>query len=364
MNKWILVFILDGFGIGAAKDASLFGDEGADTCRHLLHCQPAAHFPTLTTLGLFDPAKRLVLEPQNPNKDTLSGLHELLGDIVPKWTTFSSNGIPDELLRRFENLIHTTVINGGKGSGTEIIQRLGPDHLATGSPIVYTSADSVFQIASHEEKYPLSTLYYWACVARMLCNQNPILGRVIARPFLGQPAPGFYRTPFRKDFPFSGGKIPLLEALEKHQISMMGNRIICDLFPDTPMIPILGKNNTDTLEQVLTILQTRKQKDNPSRILFVDLEDFDMVYGHRRDPAGYANAMMTFDTYLHQCIAFLEPQDLCLLTADHGNDPTFTAHTDHTRENVPLVSYPPHSLPPGTYPMSLVAQTIMRHFFC
>ena len=89
-----------------------------------------------------------------------------------------------------------------------------------------------------------------------------------------------------------------------------------------------------------------------------------MVYGHRRDPAGYANAMMTFDTYLHQCIAFLEPQDLCLLTADHGNDPTFTAHTDHTRENVPLVSYPPHSLPPGTYPMSLVAQTIMRHFFC
>ena len=357
----MLILILDGFGIGEAEDAGSFGDTGADTCGHLLSCQPALHCPTLEALGLFDPKRRVVLKPENPNKDTLSGIHELLGVILPKWTTFPE-GLPDSLLRRFESLIHNEVINAGKGSGTEIINRVGPEHLQTGNPIVYTSADSVFQIAVHEERIPLSTLYYWASIARSLVNDQPVLGRVIARPFLGDKEKGFSRTPQRKDFPFKSANVPLLEELAKQSIQLSGNRIIQDLFPYTMMDLVPGQHNKDTMEQLLKLLQERECQDEPSRLCIIDLEDFDMVYGHRRDPIGYISALVELDKYLQQCLALLQPHDLCLLTADHGNDPTFTLHTDHTRENVPLVSIPAQPSYQESCPMGMVSSIIRRHF--
>ena len=361
VNKWILLLILDGFGIGEAEDAHSFGDTGADTCGHLLSCQPALRCPTLEAIGLFDPEKRTVLKPENPNKDTLSGIHELFGVILPKWTTFPE-GLPDSLLRRFESLIHNEVINAGKGSGTEIINRLGSEHFQTGNPIVYTSADSVFQIAAHEERVPLSTLYYWASLARSLVNDQPALGRVIARPFIGDSRIGFSRTPQRKDFPYKTATVPLLEELSKQSVLLSGNRIIQDLFPQTKMDPVPGQHIADTMEQLLILLRERRYQEDISRLCVVDLEDFDMLYGHRRDPNGYISALIKFDGYLNQCLSLLRTQDLCILTADHGNDPTFTLHTDHTRENVPLVSVPLQPSYQGIHPMSIVA-SIIKHYF-
>jgi phosphopentomutase len=259
-------------------------------------------------------------------------------------------------------LIHNEVINAGKGSGTEIINRGGTEHLQTGYPIVYTSADSVFQIATHEERIPLSTLYYWAALARSLVNDQPALGRVIARPFLGDAGIGFFRTPHRKDFPYKTGKIPLFEELSKQSVALSGNRIIQDLFPYTQIDPVPGQHIADTMEQLHILLQERNHQNDTSRLCIVDLEDFDMVYGHRRDPKGYISALVEFDRYLNQCLSLLQPQDLCLLTADHGNDPTFTLHTDHTRENVPLVSMPAQPSYQGIYPMGMVSSIIRSHF--
>ena len=363
VNKWVLLLIMDGFGIGEAADASSFGDTGADTCGHLLSCQPTLRCPTLEALGLFDSNRRVGLKPESPNKDTLSGIHELLGVILPKWTTFPE-GLPDSLLRRFESLIHNKVINAGKGSGTEIINRMGTEHLQTGCPLIYTSADSVFQIAAHEEKIPLSTLYYWATLARSLVNDQPALGRVIARPFLGHAGVGFSRTSPRKDFPFKAAKVPLLEELTNQSVRLSGNRIIQDLFPYSQMDPVPGLHIADTMEHVQRLLQKRNHPNEPSRLCIVDLEDFDMIYGHRRDPKGYISALTEFDSYLNQCLSLLQPQDLCLLTADHGNDPTFILHTDHTRENVPLLIVPVQPSYQGIYPMRTVSAIIRNHFSC
>jgi phosphopentomutase len=254
------------------------------------------------------------------------------------------------------------VINAGKGSGTEIINRFGSEHFQTGNPIVYTSADSVFQIAAHEEKIPLSTLYYWAWLARSLVNDQPALGRVIARPFLGNGVIGFSRTPHRKDFPYKTATVPLFEELSKQSVPLSGNRIIQDLFPQTKMDPVPGQHIADTMEQLLVLLRERRYQKDTSRLCVVDLEDFDMLYGHRRDPKGYISALIEFDGYLNQCLSLLRTQDLCILTADHGNDPTFALHTDHTRENVPLVSVPLQSSYQGIHPMRIVSSIIRNYF--
>lgn len=360
MGKQVVLFIIDGFGIGESPDATLFGDSGANTCGHLLSANPTLQCPTLETLGLFDPTKRMTLIPKNPHKDTPSGIHELLGILMPKWELFPA-GLPAKLLKRVETLINLPLLDGKRASGTNIIQQLGPEHLQTGFPIVYTSADSVFQVAAHEEIIPLASLYYYCELIRMMVNKNPLLGRVIARPFIGDAAIGFTRTAYRKDFPFLVKPIPFFDTLRRHQVDIYGNRIIQDLFPHYPIQPVSGLHTKDTMIWLMEAFQTIKQTlDKRTVFWIIDLEDFDMLYGHRRDVPGYGKALEEFDCLLSQFLTLLSPDDLCLITADHGNDPTYLFHTDHTRENVPLLGFPSTPEPGKSVHMSYVASYLLE----
>lgn len=360
MKKQIVLFILDGFGIGECADAALFGDSGADTCSHLLSAYPNLQCSTLEKLGLFDPLKRMSLIPENPHKDTPSGIHELLGVLLPAWDVFP-DGFPARLLQQVETLINRPVLYGKPASGTKIIQELGPQHLETGFPIVYTSADSVFQIAAHEEVIPLSTLYYDCALIRLIVNRHPLIGRVIARPFIGDSTKGFTRTANRRDFLYQAGSIPFFEHLRKHPIKLYGNRIIQDLFPQYSILPINGHHIHDTMAALMEAFQKNKaMHDEISSLWIVDLEDFDMLYGHRRDPVGYGKALEEFDLLLTIFLPLLSQNDLCFITADHGNDPTYPHHTDHTREKVPLLGFPSTPKPGSSAPMSYVSDYLLQ----
>jgi len=360
VEKQIVLFILDGFGIGECTDAALFGDTGANTCSHLLSAYPTLQCPTLEKMGLFDPLRRMTLIPKNPHKDTPSGIHELLGVLMPAWDVFP-DGFPARLLQQVETLINRPVLFGKTASGTKIIQELGFQHLETGYPIVYTSADSVFQIAAHEEVVPLATLYYDCALIRLIVNRHPLIGRVIARPFIGDSTKGFTRTANRKDFLYQVGPIPFFEHLHKHQIKLYGNHIIQDLFPQYSILPLAGHHIHDTMTTLMESFQKNKAlRDGFSSLWIVDLEDFDMLYGHRRDTAGYGKALEEFDRLLSSFLPLLSQNDLCLITADHGNDPTYQMHTDHTRENVPLLGFPSTPEPGSTAPMSFVSDYLLR----
>lgn len=249
----------------------------------------------------------------------------MMGVVTEKPFPTYPNGFPIPLVKEFERRIETQTIGNRAASGTEIIQQLGPLHLDTGFPILYTSADSVFQLAAHEGIVPLAKLYDWSRIARDLCVAPDNVQRVIARPFVGDATNGFVRTPHRRDFPLAPPP-NLVDAIGE----VYGVGVVPELFGGRGFrVTHRTQNNSEHIEALKQAL------DSDARFIFANFEDFDMLYGHRNDPVGFAQALVAFDGYLGEILPRLGPEDLLLLTADHGNDPT-SPSTDHSREYVPV----------------------------
>jgi phosphopentomutase len=269
---------------------------------------------------------------RSAGKDTTSGHWELMGLILDRPFPVYPDGFPPEIIGAFEQAIGRPVLGNRPASGTEIIAELGEQHLRTGYPIVYTSADSVFQIAAHEEVIPVEDLYRYCLIARRLLAGKHGVGRVIARPFLGRPG-AFYRTARRRDFSLPPPRPTLLDRLKEHGHEVVGIGKIEDIFAGRGLTRIYHtEDNQDGVAKTLEAL-----KQSASGLVFTNLVDYDMLYGHRNDPVGYARALEQFDARVPEIISALRPRDFLVITADHGCDPT-TPGTDHTREYVPLLA--------------------------
>ena len=340
-----VLIVLDSCGVGAAPDAERYGDAGANTLGNLSRRLGGMQLPNLAALGLGHLTDVMGvpraatprgafgrLRERSAGKDTTTGHWELCGLQIDKaFPTFPS-GFPASMLARFTAETGRPVIGNCPASGTAILDELGPEHLRTGAFIVYTSADSVFQIAAHEEVVPLPELYAACAIARRLCDDYQI-GRVIARPFVGSPG-AFRRTYNRRDFAMPPPEPTVLDRVSGAGLPVVGVGKIWDIFAGQGVTQnIHSEGNTDGLALTLKALA-----DTPRGLVFVNLVDFDMLYGHRRDPVGYGRALSEFDAFLPQLQAQLGPRDLVMLTADHGNDPTWTG-TDHTREEVPILAF-------------------------
>ena len=334
-----LVIVLDSVGIGHAPDAEKFGDEGANTLGHILEAVPDLALPNLRLLGLDELIGRGrgngngylasfgKMQERSSGKDTTTGHWELAGEILDvPFAVFDH--FPDELVRAIEAEAGVKFIGNYARSGTTILQELGPEHIRTGHPILYTSADSVLQIAAHEEVIPVDRLYQICEVARRCCDPYRI-GRVIARPFVGEEG-NFRRTAHRHDFSMKPAGT-VLQAIEENGTRVIGVGKIHDIFA--------GQGVTESHPTASNDEGTTKISElwasSADSLIFANLVDFDMVYGHRRDVQGYADALAAFDRWLGPFLKKIKPNDLVIITADHGNDPTF-AGSDHTREQVPL----------------------------
>lgn len=345
--KRALVIVLDSVGCGHAPDADQYGDQGANTLGHLYECIPGFKLPNLESLGLCTlldlphqveqragyAATRLTSHAAG--KDTTSGHWELMGHVIK--TPFATyRTFPQDLIDGLSRATHTGFIGNYAASGTEIIATLGPEHLATGHPILYTSADSVMQIAAHEESFGLERLLDICRTAREFLDSRGIrIGRVIARPFLGDSSHGFYRTSNRHDFSMTPGQTAL-DRLQTAGIATVGIGKISDIFAGAGIdVSFPTHSNADGM----ALISKLWNESHPSaRLLFANLVDFDALYGHRRDPHGYANCLREFDGWLGSFLANINEGDLLMITADHGNDP-YHPGTDHTREQVPLLAY-------------------------
>ena len=342
----ILLIVLDGAGIGAMPDAPDWGDAGSDTLGHILESR-TVRLPNLQRYGLGNirPLENVpsLDQPEGSygrcalksnGKDTTTGHWEMAGIILKEAFPTYPNGFPQSILDRF---IAETGVPGVLGnfaaSGTEIIKDLGTEHVTTGKPIVYTSADSVFQIAAHEETIPLDRLYKICETARGILEGEHKVGRVIARPFLGQ-AGSFYRTENRHDYAVQPPRENLLPALMDEDLDVVCIGKIASIYDSLGVTQDLkAKNNQQTIDQTIHALV-----QDTRGLIFSNLVDFDMLYGHRRDTEGYARALEHFDESLPAIEAAMWEDDLMILTADHGNDPTFSG-TDHTREYAPLLVF-------------------------
>ena len=347
--KRITVLVLDSVGIGALPDSADFGDEGTHTLGSIAASESGFDLPRLREWGLAHIAPIHDWTPEGKplaaygkmaeasvGKDTMTGHWELAGlRIDVPFQTFP-DGFPEELLTRFEERTGRPVIGNKPASGTEILDELGARQMETGAWIIYTSADSVFQIAAHEDVIPLDELYRACEIAREL-TMDPrfAVGRVIARPYIGQPG-SFTRTSGRHDYAVSPPEPTILDRLAEGGYDVWSVGKINDIFSGqgiTESMPT--KSNEDGIAKTLDALSRPFQG-----LLFTNLVDFDSLYGHRRDPAGYAGALTAFDNKLPELAAATGEEDLLIITADHGNDPTHTG-TDHTREYVPLLVYSP-----------------------
>lgn len=353
------IIMLDSFGIGATTDADQYGDAGADTLRHIATNYPIK-IPHLTRLGINKAAEisQGYLIPSLPNladeeiqgmygcaaeislgKDTQSGHWELAGVPVQfKWGYFPPEypSFSDDLIHAFVSEAKLPGVLGNRhASGTVIIEELGEEHQKTGKPIVYTSADSVFQIAAHEESFGLSRLYEICEIARKLVDPYNI-GRVIARPFSGTPG-HYYRTGNRRDYSTPPPSPTLLDDAVSSGVEVIAIGKVADIYAHQGISKTVKANGNKAL--FTTFIDEAKQAPNQS-ITFVNLVDFDMLYGHRRDVKGYARALEAFDEQLPAFEAIMQPGDLAIITADHGCDPTWGG-SDHTRENVPILAFGP-----------------------
>ncbi len=345
--KRIFVVVMDSVGIGAAPDAEKYGDTGAHTLGHIAEALGGLDLPHLAALGLgnIDTIKGVEktdtplayytkMQEASTGKDTMTGHWELMGlHIEEPFSTFPE-GFPDELVNQLELRAGRKIIANKPASGTAILDELGEEHMQTGKLIVYTSADSVMQIAAHEEIVPLEELYRICEVARKLTlDPKYMVGRVIARPFIGNPG-AFERTPNRHDYalkPF--GKTAMDELKEKgFDVIALGK--IADIFDGEGVTKSIRtiSNEDGTTKLVETL------KEDFTGLAFLNLVDFDALYGHRRDPVGYGHALEVFDARIPEILNELRDDDLLIITADHGNDPTHPG-TDHTREYVPLLVY-------------------------
>ncbi|NPV14712.1 phosphopentomutase [candidate division WOR-3 bacterium] len=341
-----LIIVLDGVGCGALPDADRFGDQDSNTLKNLACTLNGISLPNLGLLGLGNiidltgvPPEK---EPQaaygrmaemSTGKDSTTGHWEIAGVITTEPFPVFPNGFPQELLNEFERRIGRRVIGNIAASGTEIINRLGEEHLKTGFPIVYTSADSVFQIACHVDVVPVDELYRFCLIARAMLTGKYRVARVIARPFAGRPG-AFYRTPERKDFSCPPSQPTLLDNVKEAGLASIGIGKIDDLFAHQGLTEVYHSvNNQECIDFTLTAL-----KQSKPGLIFANLVQFDMDWGHRNDPAGFARGLTEFDRRLPELIAELQPEDIMVITADHGCDPT-TPSTDHSREYVPLLVY-------------------------
>ncbi|MFN3739235.1 MAG: phosphopentomutase [Thermodesulfovibrionales bacterium] len=341
----VLLVVMDGLGIGEAPDAGQYGDSGSNTLGHIAEAVELK-IPVLESLGIgnlgdFRGIKKISghpsiiarLEEVSKGKDTITGHWEMMGIVLGRPFPTYPEGFPDEIIREFERLTGRRVIGNKPASGTEIIKELGEAHLRTGDLIVYTSADSVFQIAAHEAIVSPEELYEICRIARGLLRGEHEVARVIARPFRGGPG-NFQRTPKRKDFTVEPPQKTLLDLMKDRGLEIISIGKVCDMFSGrgfTEKYPMTS--NSDGLESLIDIYPHMS-----SGLLFITLTDFDTLYGHRNDPSGFARALMEFDSYLERIIAMLEPEDYLILTADHGCDP-ITPSTDHSREYVPAIVY-------------------------
>jgi phosphopentomutase len=349
MSKFgrICLMVLDSAGIGEMPDAANWGDAGADTIGHIAESRQL-HLPNLQRLGLGN-IRRLagitaVDAPigsygkctlKSNGKDTTTGHWEMAGIILKKAFPTFPDGFPPRIIDEFVAKTNVPGVLGNMpASGTEIIKQLGEEHVATGKPIVYTSADSVFQIAAHEEVVPIDRLYEMCEIARAILQGEDKVGRVIARPFLGEDAATFKRTENRHDYavpPPSDNLLPLLKDAGLDVVCIGKIASIYDSMGVTE--DLTAKNNEQTVDQTINALNAESRG-----LIFSNLVDFDMLYGHRRDTEGYAKALERFDERLPEIISAMKDDDLLILTADHGNDPTKEG-SDHTREYVPLLVY-------------------------
>jgi len=343
-----VILVIDSCGAGALPDAAAYGDEGANTLGNMARRVGGLHLPTLESWGLGNLTEIAGCPPSGAprasfgtmaemshGKDTTTGHWEMVGIVLEKGFATFPNGFPPELMQEWLQLSGAPGYLGNKtASGTQIIEELGPEHLATGWPIVYTSADSVFQIAAHEHKISLATLYNWCEAARTVGKKYGI-ARVIARPFIGEPGK-FVRTYDRRDFSQPPPPGTVLDLLSQAGVQVVGVGKIPDIYDGRGIArSVHTEGNADGLRKTEELLG-----DLGASLLFVNLVDTDMLYGHRRDPAGYARAMEEIDRALPAIASALRPDDVLVITADHGNDPTFPG-SDHTREQVPLLAYSP-----------------------
>jgi len=371
-NRIVLV-VLDGAGIGAMPDAPEWGDAGSDTFGHILESRKV-NLPNLQSMGLGNirplagvPA---VEQPRGSygrcalrsnGKDTTTGHWEMAGIILDQAFPLYPNGFPPSIIDRFIREAGVPGILGNvPASGTEIIKQLGEEHVNTGKPIVYTSGDSVFQIAAHEQVIPLPRLYEICEVARAILDGEHKVGRVIARPFLGETG-SFYRTENRHDYAVPPPRQNLLPTLADENLDVVCIGKIASIYDSMGVTQDLtAKNNQQSIDQTIKALQ-----DETRGLIFSNLVDFDMLYGHRRDTEGYARALEDFDARLPEIQNVMRANDLLIITADHGNDPTFPG-TDHTREYAPLLVYGKNARPGvnlGTRDsLSDIGQTIAETF--
>jgi phosphopentomutase len=343
----ICLVVLDSAGIGEMPDAADWGDAGADTIGHILGSRHV-NLPNLRRLGLGNirPLPNVPADPSpigsfgkctlaSNGKDTTTGHWEMAGIVLQKAFPTYPNGFPAEVVDRFVSEAGVPGILGNvPASGTEIIKELGEEHVDTGKPIVYTSADSVFQIAAHEEIVPIERLYEMCEVARRILDGEHKVGRVIARPFLGNSAADFKRTENRHDYAVPPPNENLLPLLKDAGFDVVCVGKIASIYDSVGVTQDLtAKNNDQAIDQTINALKT-----DSHGLIFSNLVDFDMLYGHRRDTEGYAKALEHFDERLPGIFDAMNEDDLLILTADHGNDPTYRG-SDHTREYVPLLVY-------------------------
>ncbi len=342
--KRIFLIVLDSFGVGAMPDAAKFGDVGVNTLRSCA-ATGQLHIPNMIAAGLghVDDVDCLpkVAQPtgaygrifeRSQGKDTTIGHWEIAGLVSPDPLPTYPEGFPDEILEPFKAATGRGVLANAPWSGTEVIEKYGDEHCKTGDLIVYTSADSVFQIAAHEDVVPLEQLYEYCRIARKLLTGKHGVGRVIARPFVGTSG-SYKRTANRHDFSLEPPRATLLDVLKEKGLASIGVGKIYDIFAGRGITEhVYNKSNADGLAHT-----SHYATQDFHGLCFVNLVDFDMLYGHRRDAVGYAKALNEFDAWLGDFLPTLDKEDLVIITADHGCDPAYTATTDHTREYVPLL---------------------------
>jgi phosphopentomutase len=347
----VIWIVLDSVGIGTLPDAADYGDVGRNTLGHIAQSRPLL-LPNMVRLGLGNIAPLDHLPPassplasygrgatRSPGKDTTTGHWEMAGIWLDQAFPVYPHGFPRDLMEKFEAAIGRGTLGNKPASGTEILKELGAEHVRTGRPIVYTSGDSVFQIAAHEEVIPIAELYRMCEIARRLLDGPHRVGRVIARPFLGE-AGNWRRTERRHDYAVEPPRPMLLDVLTERRVPVLGVGKIHDIYHGRGVDNyVTTKNNLDGIEKIRAALASHLRG-----LIFANLVDFDMLYGHRKDVEGFARSLEEFDRELGPLLTALRPSDLLLITADHGCDPCpCSPSTDHSREYVPILAYAPSS---------------------
>ena len=374
----VFLIVVDSLGVGGAQDAADYGDLGSDTLGHISDCVEQFSIPNLQRLGManlhplrqVEPAQRPIgyygrMNERSRGKDTMTGHWELMGLKTEKpFITFTETGFPPELIEELEKRTGHKVIGNKSASGTEILDELAEEEIATGHMIVYTSADSVLQICGNEETFDLAELYRCCEIARELTMRDEWkVGRVIARPYVGKKRGEFKRTSNRHDYAVPPFGKTVLDALKEKGLDVISVGKINDIFSGCGITEAFHSDSSvHGMEQ--TIEQAKRDFHG---LCFVNLVDFDALWGHRRNPQGYAKELECFDKKLGELLELLGDEDLLLITADHGNDPTYKG-TDHTREQVPLLAYSKSMVGFGDLPQTdtfaAVGATIAENFQC